>query len=503
MDNSSNFRYHIYRPFSPGTFPKEGFLFFEENKEGRYGKVDYSFGELVYSKPLSLESIHKYELTPVLIEEDLKGKEFYEVEDGERYGWTIHKVIGTRGIVARSLDEFGEKEVFKINELLDLFVKGEIETPEKIRIFENILFKENIKKSLTGDLRHQIIRRLHSDYFDKGIKATEGKMKKLAADLGATDQMFFWESAELAWVTWYRNRIIERSRKELGDDPKYIKTIYERVVDFYINLQPSYNASSSTKRIFQQYSTSAPIAYAAGAFCDLKKDGLAFEPSAGNGLLTIALPYEQTYVNELDTTRLDNLRYQEKYAVVTNQDASIPFADYQRKFDAVISNPPFGSLPELNRDFNGYKIRKLDHLMIAHALDTMKDDGRAALIIGDWTHFDRKGLIKDHRTFFNWLGKHYWIEDMININSQKLYNRQGTAFPLRMILISGRKEIPFGVAPKRSDMPYIENRVDSFEELWERVELVMNRASQPKIGVVDLLKVEIGKMEMELAAMES
>ena len=37
--------------------------------------------------------------------------------------------------------------------------------------------------------------------------------------------------------------------------------------------------------------------------------------------------------------------------------------------------------------------------------------------------------------------------DVININGAKLYSRQGTSFDVRLILIDGRKELPFGAAP--------------------------------------------------------
>lgn len=41
-----------------------------------------------------------------------------------------------------------------------------------------------------------------------------------------------------------------------------------------------------------------------------KKDGKVLEPTAGNGMLVFAVPANQVHVNELDETRLDNLREQ-------------------------------------------------------------------------------------------------------------------------------------------------------------------------------------------------
>jgi predicted RNA methylase len=66
-----------------------------------------------------------------------------------------------------------------------------------------------------------------------------------------------------------------------------------------------------------------------------------FEPSAGNGLLTIAADPSQCTVNEIDTIRRRNLETQ-GYNLVMNQDATRPFKGLEKKFDAVLTNPPFG-----------------------------------------------------------------------------------------------------------------------------------------------------------------
>jgi hypothetical protein len=38
-----------------------------------------------------------------------------------------------------------------------------------------------------------------------------------------------------------------------------------------------------------------------------------------------------------------------------------------------------------------------------------------------------------------------------------------------LILIGGRKVIPNGVAPRKTEAPHLEEIVDSFEDLWKRV----------------------------------
>jgi predicted RNA methylase len=254
--------------------------------------------------------------------------------------------------------------------------------------------------------------------------------------------------------------------------------------------------------MFQQYSTPAPISFIASLYVSqtnnlgsVKRGGrftknhfsitnnkqqrtneqqttnnklpLFFEPSAGNGLLTIALPYEQTIVNELDDVRLENLKSQ-PFKKVMNQDATMPFIDFYKHFNGIVTNPPFGSLMEEVK-YDGFPIKKLDFLMSLRALDTMKDGGKCAIIVGGHTEFDDVGRVQagQNRIFYNYLYSHYNIEDIINIDGHKLYSRQGTAFNVRLILINGRKDKVEGVAPLKNEL--LSEVVSDFDRLWQRV----------------------------------
>lgn len=241
-----------------------------------------------------------------------------------------------------------------------------------------------------------LINQLHNS-FAQGIKTNKTTIKALAKQANITDLNHAYEKAELAWTLWYRKIIQEN---------KDIKTQLQKAADFYYNLQPTFSQTSSTKKIYQQYSTAAPIALFVGWFVEAQEADSVFEPSAGNGLLCIYAPYEKTTVNELDATRLANLELQ-PFKAVLNQDALLPFEGYEKTQDAVLCNPPFGKLDVANYDYDGFIIKKLDHLMIAHALATMRDNGRAALIIGGHTEYNAKGMIASFRPFFNWLYHHY------------------------------------------------------------------------------------------------
>lgn len=329
--------------------------------------------------------------------------------------------------------------------------------------------------------------------FSQGKKATVRELRSIAVKAGIDprDEKYLWELAELAWTLHYRtivNQYQGRGAKET----------FAAIVDFYRKVQPSFTGTDSVKKIFQQYSTSAPIAYLAGWFTDQDKpNARVLEPSAGNGLLTIYYPREQVVVNDLDRVRFEHLSAQ-GFATVLQRDASEPFpVEYRRNFDVVLSNPPFGKLGEVNRDF-GFGFRLLDHIMLAHALDCLKDTGRAAVIIGGHTAFGADGHVVAYRPFFNWLCRHYNVVDMLNINSEKLYAKQGTTYPLRMLLIAGRKTKPFGRAANVFVHPLWGETVNSFDELFTRVAAARERATEPFLSLDDLLRREATKLELEL-----
>jgi predicted RNA methylase len=325
--------------------------------------------------------------------------------------------------------------------------------------------------------------------FRQGRKLTIVQLRKFAAEAGiaTANEKYLWELTELAWTRWYRR---------LAQDPAAPRERYDSIVDFYRRVQPSYTGVDSHKKVFQQYSTSAPIAWLAGWFTDGGGVSGVLEPSAGNGLLTIYYPERLVTVNDLDPVRYEHLRSQ-PFRRVDNRDASVPFPPaFQRAFDAVLTNPPFGSLPDVNRDF-GFPFKALDHVMVAHALACLRDGGRAALLIGGHTEFNPGGYIATHRPFFNWLYRHYRVAAMLNIDSAKLYHKQGTDFPLRLILIGGRKQEPHGSAPTLREAPALADVVASFEDLFDRVEAARAAAGIPEVTLTQKLQRELFKLQIE------
>lgn len=281
----------------------------------------------------------------------------------------------------------------------------------------------------------------------------------MLSDMSATDMQ---ELVELAMTN--ETRLIAESY--INGDATKQKQGYDTIVDMY-NMQPLLNARDSTRFERQQYSTPTPFGYVMGQFVkDGKTVESVLEPSAGNGALTIAFPANTVHVNDIDERRLENLRTL-GYDQVTNQDALIPF---EGSVDAVLTNPPFGSTTAKEFDDGQIKISSLEGLMAINALESMKDNGRAAIVIGGNTSYRDNGAMqsKDMK-LFAYLYSHYNVVDVINLNGD-MYKRNGTKYDVRIILINGRKTGPFKlIAPPVKSKARAE-QINSFEELYNRVQ---------------------------------
>lgn len=237
---------------------------------------------------------------------------------------------------------------------------------------------------------------------------------------------------------------------------------FEHIKKLYEN-QPSLNQRDSERVMKQQYSTPAPYAFLADMYV---KAGMevksALEPSAGNGMLTIGLPKDAVHVNDIDAQRLANLQRQ-GFKNITSQDGTQPFAD--KDVDVVVTNPPFGSATP--KEYDGYKISSLEGQMAINALESMNDNGRAAIIIGGKTEYAKNGsLTPKDKALLGYLYSHYNVEDVINVDGS-LYAKQGTTYPTRIILINGRRYDENAYPPVK-DKARAE-AVKSYDELYKRI----------------------------------
>ena len=258
---------------------------------------------------------------------------------------------------------------------------------------------------------------------------------------------------------------------------------YDLVCKLY-GMQPTIAARSSNRIKMQQYSTPLPMAWNAARFAmSGKRGGKVLEPTAGNGMLVFAIPAGQVHANELDGTRLANLREQ-GFARVTQQDATVPF-EGGRQYDVVIANPPFGKREAV--DYDGKQISGLDPQITLNALASMKDDGRAAIIIGGNMEYAPNGGLKSMKPFFTYLYDHYNVKGVVDMDGS-LYAKQGTTYPTRMILIDGRRSDE--ERARSAVYPPVQSKAirkaDSFEALYDIIDELTN--SKDKTNGTEILR---------------
>jgi len=342
---------------------------------------------------------------------------------------------------------------------------------------------------LQGILMSTIPKWQFVDKMEKDLVASihhnKRSIEKIAITFGIHDKNLVKELTELAIVR--RARAIAHGHGSNEEKFREIVKLYHSQVNL------SHRTSQSV--LLQQYSTPAPIGFLAGLFVGADKGVSLFEPSAGNGLLTITASPKNVTVNEIDPVRRENLSTQ-GFKAILKQDATIPFKELPKKFDAVITNPPFGTLDAAVM-YDNFPIKTLDHLMALRALDTMKEKGKAAIIIGGHTQWDEKGRIQSgkNRIFFNYLYSRFNVNDVINIDGS-LYSKQGTSFDVRLILIDGRKQKISGNAPPKNQNS--SDAVKSFDTLYERVIDAMNSRVQDSIDTKqDISSLERAALELQ------
>lgn len=281
-----------------------------------------------------------------------------------------------------------------------------------------------------------------------------------------------------------------RAARQLVASGKYgdakSKATYDAIVHLY-EIQPTIAQRSSNRIAMQQYSTPLPMAFVADMFAYEPNMRSILEPTAGNGMLVFAVPAEKVHANELDETRLANLHLQE-FQEVTSQDATEPFGGGKR-YDAIIANPPFGSREE--REYDGKMIAGLDPQITLNALASMKDSGKAAIIIGGNMEYADNGSVKDKKAFWSYLYDHYNVKGVVDMDGQ-LYRKQGTTYPTRMILIDGRRSE--AEREQTTVYPPIQQKaiekVDTFDDLYNTIAEITN--SNKKTNGTEILRTSGG-----------
>jgi hypothetical protein len=249
-----------------------------------------------------------------------------------------------------------------------------------------------------------------------------------------------------------------------------------------LDAQPTLNERTSTSIANQAFSTPVPLAFAAQQLAGVDEKTTVYEPTAGNGALVMAAKPENITANELNPERAANLRESIDAAEVSNADATQ--FDPGKKFDVVIANPPFGPV----RTENGSKrfqtpfgeTTEIDHAIAFKALESMKDDGSAVLIVGGISPLAKSEEARSDayntsakRRFYFYLYQNYNVVDHFTA-AGSMYKKQGAGWPVDVIVIKGRGKS--GLELPAVEVPRI---ISNYDELGNLIENPRQPAARP------------------------
>jgi hypothetical protein len=265
-----------------------------------------------------------------------------------------------------------------------------------------------------------------------------------------------------------------------------VKQTFDRLVDLYDRM-PNLGTRTSTSIAQQAYSTPVPLAYVASHLAGITPTSTVYEPTAGNGALLIAASDNKTLANELNPDRVRNLKETTGFQV-TSEDATTWKTASRGYYDVVIANPPFGVVKEdgagknkrfhipfsteLQKEFgtDGYETSEIDHAISFKALESMKDDGSAVLILGGVNKVKQGESRSDaynagaKRNFFLALYRTYNVVDHFTVSGD-LYQKQGAGWPVDVIVIRGR-----GRSKRKLPAADVPVQVNTWEEVGRYLE---------------------------------
>ena len=285
----------------------------------------------------------------------------------------------------------------------------------------------------------------------------------------------------------------------------------DKLIKLYKN-QPVLRDRTGASIANQAYSTPIPLVGMVTQAIGAPSNGaVVYEPTAGNGLLLSGIQENQEgtlkdYVlNELDKTRHTILKSLFPKAKLTSQDAMEFNPD--QKADFIFTNPPFGSLKSFGKsnlevfpvgeaEFkNPITFRQIDHAIAYKALENMKDDGKAVIVIGAELIKSKPDLSKisgNNKVFLTYLYNQYNVTGHFEV-SGKLYSRQGADWPVSIITLEGRKSFPknYVTAPKSVERA---TNWDEVKELTGKIKpgSYLSGANRTRISTVQGDKQETG-----------
>ena len=263
-------------------------------------------------------------------------------------------------------------------------------------------------------------------------------------------------------------------KNNLYGDFYQLKKLYENM--------PNLNERTGGSMTRQAYSTPHILASLLTDSLGLSKSKrlTVYEPTAGNGLLLSGISENQEgtrhayFLNELDNNRNNMLKALFPDADITNQDATEFSPDIN--VDLVMANPPFGSIETKRvQTIKGEKseidLKKLEYYIAWKALENMRDDGKAVIILGAEKENQITG---NHVVFTRAMYNQYNVTGHFELDGQ-FYRKMGAEWPVEIFIIEGRKDYPLN--RNLVGVPKSVRRI-AYAEGWEGVREYINRTDR-------------------------
>lgn len=274
----------------------------------------------------------------------------------------------------------------------------------------------------------------------------------------------------------------------LLDQSETTHEAFDKLVDLY-ERQPNLSTRTSDSVRRQAYSTPLPIAFIASSLAGIRPGKSVYEPTAGNGALLLNADKSRVYANEIYDDRIAQLKEQ-GFGTITQVDGTTHKPPEQ--VDVVVLNPPYGTVKEEGKTKTwivsggqatlSYRTSQIDQVISFKALEAMKDDGRAVLILPapmEQKTGNKEGASNSYNSSQNvpfWLSlyKNYNVTQHFTVHGD-LYAGQGTAYPVDVVVIEGRgrsaRKLP------AADLPVLYRSFDQLKELLPNETLLRNRES--------------------------
>ncbi|QHI38670.1 hypothetical protein IMCC3317_40640 [Kordia antarctica] len=424
-------------------------------------------------------------------------------------------------IIDRKIKKLAEKlaDFKKGKSLLDIsyteLVKKRKNTQEKI----NALFES--KKCIEIYIENMLSKQLEqSEFIDTDVATNEPKIPKFYFDSFAAGMSLLYykhKKPTLSQIESLSTLKKVPNKEALGEAIElsaidHFRSVYRHANENYVwidgmrhfweNLQFDRSFTNDKERFEHCQILPLPIAMMIARYLQMNEATSIFDPTAGSGNLLVGANQRVTHANELCKLKRKSLKFS-NFNEITNYDPTSPYPkEMHKSFDVVVCNPPFIKSTKTKNEKldiieqhldNAYFMAdtfQVQRLISALALLTMKDDGKAVLVVNTHIVFDEKGRIKHKREFLNWLYMHYTIRDIINLDTSIITKDENKKQKKMLILIDGRKIKPSYNTPTKENQPHLADVIGSFYDLWER----FKRNQLPSIDVfIEQLKIALGQ----------